>query len=669
MDNCRSCSFKNTVFGTLTAETFEDQHSRRLVLAGGFGKREYTLYRFKKAETMQQPYCGYSKEDIMLSGRDILAEKILAQGEPSRASLKEVFPPIDNGYHTIGSMAAWSDLTVSSNGSCYIQPVGEKKETFCLFDPKQIDTVLGSAIPSFSLIDDSIPVLISRYSNESSRMELWQLCEYQDSDRNPALWTRAEITAEGRTEVRYLRSAYSKHNLPASVDEKTFFEILTGTVLCWSREFEEICQFQLPDEHLNTELRAIMGNVYHTMSGDHPHYGHMYYGYETHDWFPPTILWYLETVFLLGNQKRARRFIEQVLACAFNTAGQLVYRQGEEDVCAASASEYSMLFWLLERIEPAFADEKWFGDYIHVLESAGDVLLLQRDAASGLIKMCAEADTNARVHIYVQNNLWAVRGLRALAELLKRYGLNGDRFAIAADEINLSICEAMEQESIPTRFGKTPPFRLGYPAAPNTLSSCRDTCLPMTEEAYQSYMNISWVRTDPQNKEEQDYTENTYANYRYYPEMLSSAMLTDEQEKAIVAMRRSIGGEACGMTRLWDRIDDWPVINFARYLLRSGEKDRYLLLFYAHLLHHGNPANGVYYEQIGFNGKYAANDCIPSALTMPLMLCWMFVYEAVERPALQLLRCVPNNWFAQDFSVSGLLTRWGRVSMESREML
>lgn len=128
--------------------------------------------------------------------------------------------------------------------------------------------------------------------------------------------------------------------------------------------------------------------------------------------------------------------------------------------------------------------------------------------------------------------------------------------------------------------------------------------------------------------------------------MFSSAMLTDEQEKAIVAMRRSIGGEACGMTRLWDRIDDWPVINFARYLLRSGEKDRYLLLFYAHLLHHDNPTNGVYYEQVGFDGKYAANDCIPSALTMPLMLCWMFVYEAVERPALQLLRCVPGSWFA-----------------------
>ena len=148
--------------------------------------------------------------------------------------------------------------------------------------------------------------------------------------------------------------------------------------------------------------------------------------------------------------------------------------------------------------------------------------------------------------------------------------------------------------------------------------------------------------------------------------MLSSATLTAEQEKAIVCMRRALGGETCGMTRLWDRIDDWPVINYAHYLLRTGEKDRYLLLFYSHLLHHGNSMNGVYYEQVSFDGSYVANDCVPSALTIPLMLCWMFVYEAIERPVLKLLRCVPDSWFAYDFSVSGLLTRWGTISFNKQ---
>lgn len=662
MDTLERLSLKDTAFGTLSAETFEDQYSKRLNLCGSFGKKTYKLYSFKKAESMIRPFCGCEKEGIMNSGRDILAEKVLEKGEPCRETLEGVFPAIGNGYYTIGSMVSWSDLTVNSDGTCFIHPVGDSKESFCLFDPKMIDKALGSVIPLFSLLDDSIPVLIGRYMKQGAEMELWQVCEYQDSDRNPTLWTRAAITTDGKTNVQYLRSSYAKHNIRLSVDEKAFFEVLTSTVLCWSKEFEEICQFELPDKRLNTELRAIMGNVYHTISGDHPHYGHMFYGYETHDWFPPTSLWYLEAVFTLGNKRRARRFIEHLLACAFNTAGQLVYRQGEEEICGTSASEYAMLFWLFERIEPAFADEKWFSDYIHVLESAGDILLSQRDSVSGLIKMCAEADTNSRVHIYVQNNLWAIRGLQALARLLKRYEVNGQRFATAADDLYSSICKAIEHETVDTRFGKLPPFRLGYPATPNTLSGCKDTFLPMTEEAYREYMNISWVRLDPQNKDEQDYTENTYANYRYYLEMLSSALLTGEQEKAIVAMRRSIGGEACGMTRLWDRIDDWPVVNYARYLLRSGEKDRYLLLFYAHLLHHGNSTNGVYYEQVSFDGRYVANDCIPSALTIPLMLCWMFVYEAVEKPALQLLRCVPDSWFTQDFTVKGLLTRWGTVS-------
>jgi len=40
------------------------------------------------------------------------------------------------------------------------------------------------------------------------------------------------------------------------------------------------------------------------------------------------------------------------------------------------------------------------------------------------------------------------------------------------------------------------------------------------------------------------------------------------------------------MTRFEERLDDWPALHVARALLELDEIERYLLLLYAHGLHH-----------------------------------------------------------------------------------
>ena len=611
---------------------------------------------------------------VFASGRDRLAEIALADGEPKRERVRALLPPIGDGYAVLGGQASWSAYTVTPAGEVYLQSTGGGNDTFVLFHPAQIDAQLGEIRPSMALLDGELPILLGWHVTARRSLEWMHFVEPQDTDRNPALWTWAAVwDGERRQSQCLLRSSYSRHCVHRPVEEKAFWETFCAAVLHWRGEFSRLCAWDLPECDLPQKVRAMLGTVYTTFAADHPHYGHAFYGQETHDWFPPTMLSYVEAMARLESGGRARRALEHFLAQGLDAWGQIAYRQGEGEVHGASAAEYGQWLDLLERWEAALSPRGWLEAYLPALERMGGVLM-QRICPCApypdlrLISMCAEADTNGRVHVYAHNNLWAARGLLGLARILARYGRNGAaQVEETARRLLRDTREALRRETVASRFGDLVPFRLGYPATPHTLSNCRDTFFPMEDAQYAAYAgHVSWCREDHARAGEQDYLENCYANYRYYLEMLSSGLLSEAQEKAIDAMRSALGGEMLGMTRLMDRLDDWPVDHFARYLLRTGQRDRYLLLLYAHLEHHGNGETGVYFEQRHGDGRIAAPDCVPCALTVPLMLAWMFAVEDPEGGELSLLRGVPDSWLRQGFSVRGLQTRWGSVRLQMR---
>lgn len=103
--------------------------------------------------------------------------------------------------------------------------------------------------------------------------------------------------------------------------------------------------------------------------------------------------------------------------------------------------------------------------------------------------------------------------------------------------------------------------------------------------------------------------------------------------------------------------------HYARYLLETGRIDKYLLLLYAHTAHHGNPDLMIYYEQVSADGRVMASDVVPSLLTIPLMVAWMFAFEPMDKPVLQLLRAVPKAWFRKGFSVKRVGTSRGVIDL------
>ena len=361
----------------------------------------------------------------------------------------------------------------------------------------------------------------------------------------------------------------------------------------------------------------------------------------------------------MGRISWARGIFRHLFTYILTDEGRFSYRQGPQEVFGASAEEYGYLLFLADRYSLQLGADSWDAEVWYRLTGIGELLLAACspcEEADGrtLVLMCAEADTNTRIHAYLNNNLWAIRGLNALAALLIRFGREPEAksYAAMAAQLTENVNALLEKYSVyDPRFGKLPPFRFGYTATPATLSTCKDTFAPMTEAEYREYLVPSLSR---EASKLQDLTENTYANYRYYPECLSSMLLPAEQAEAVHKLRAALGGEILCMTRFMRELDDWPIIHYARYLLEAGHIDKYLTLLFAHANHHGLPELMCYYEQVTVTGGMRAHDCVPSLLTVPIMSAWMLVYERMNGNELLLGAGVPKAWFLGGVSATGL---------------
>lgn len=642
------------------------------------GEKEHKLSLYKidrPRNEWSELYCGYTKDEVLSSGRDLMGERLLAKGDPIYREVKAALPPIVRDTYTVlGGIASVAGLTVDSEGMVYHQLSGRNRHTNTIFVPEEYDSRLGSVKPYQVLVGKEYPLLLSVHTDGEETLEFLYFVEPTDPDRDPICWIRVkryrneapqEITIEYRV-AAIAREAEESELFNTPPSEALFLDALFDAVSYWVGFSEEGASFTLPEEELSRVARGSVSFAALTFTCEHAHYGHRFYGKELHDNFPPNYISTLEALACLGRHREAKDVFSHFLKYVLRPDGRINYRQGTGLNFGASAAEYGMLLHLIGRYRRALGIDGLEAKEWKKLIGMGEVILEHWSVCEEfdglkLIKMCAEADTNERIHVYINNNLWAIRGLASLASLL---GENGAKYKAVAEELFANVNKAMDRFGAKdTRFGDLPPFRLGYTPTPATLSRCADTFYPLTEEQTALYYTSSWDRTDL--GQEEDLVENTYANYRYYPEMLSSMLLSEQYADAVVKMRENIGGEILGMTRFLGRLDDWPVLNYARFLIETGRAEKYLLLLYAHAAHHGVPDRMTYHEQVSIDGAAIANDCIPSLLTVPIMLAWSFAYESIEGRKLRLLSALPKEWYGRPFKAKGISYSEGRLDLEA----
>lgn len=683
---------KKTVFeiikkkGDFLKEYYENGCFSMELCAGG-KQKTFAMYRVEDIDK-QKPlnaYGGYTEAELLDSGRDILAETLLRNGEPDFAEVEKILPPVTagafdilcNAYCYLSGSASWSGVMIDTqNGNVYPQTVANDRITSPIFAPVTVDARLNRHKPYQVLLGGKFPFLFSVHKLGNEVYEFLMFVEAGDSDRDPVVWIRTKkynVEAPFDCSLDYQIVARSRLTQARKIARETFYDTLFDSICYWVQFDSKTAQFNLPEKLLENVVGGAIMSTATTFSGDHAHYGHFVYGEEVHDNFPPNYFWALEACCLLGHTAWARGILSHLIRFVLDANGKFFYRQGEEELSGASAAEYGCILFIVNKYQTLLGVKGWDCEYWEKLVGMGNVIVdnfvpCQELENRRLILMCAEADTNTRIHVYVNNNLWALRGLENLVSLLESNGKSdkAQRFKEVLVELGENVRALLAKYTVKgTRFGDLPPFRLGYTATPHTLSVCKDTFAPISEAEFTAYANASYSRSE--GNEGQDLLENTYANYRYYPEMLSSMLLPKNQAEAIVKMRENIGGEYLCMNRFLERLDEWTAVHNARYLLETEKIDKYLLLLYAHTCHHGHAELMCYYEQVAPGKKWRAHDCVPSLLTTPIMVAWAFAYETVDGGTLSLLRAIPKAWFGGTFGVNGLSYSGGSVDIEVRE--
>ncbi len=105
----------------------------------------YTLSDLFETELVE-PYFGLSADAVLASGRDVLTERLLAEGEPSYDRVKPLLPKVEDGaYGFFGGAVSAAGIEIDAQtGNLYSQVIyNNNAPTEPLFSPAEWDAVLG----------------------------------------------------------------------------------------------------------------------------------------------------------------------------------------------------------------------------------------------------------------------------------------------------------------------------------------------------------------------------------------------------------------------------------------------------------------------------------------------------------------------------------------------
>jgi hypothetical protein len=210
-----------------------------------------------------------------------------------------------------------------------------------------------------------------------------------------------------------------------------------------------------------------------------------------------------------------------------------------------------------------------------------------------LMRGVPEADTRDDAATYFHNNAWVVRGLEDYATVRQ------------AEEGQTPEREELRQEAATLQRLLLTAIRDTWPADPD------DWWLrPVVETEGSRTMVRPHHRVT-------DSTLGSYANYRYWPELLSSGVLPDDLAERVVQARQTGGGQFCGTTRFLEHLDDWPLMDYLEGLRRLGRFADYRLSVWGHLLFHQADGHLTAYEQVTIPpGVKQADYCLPCQLVV-----------------------------------------------------
>lgn len=603
-------------------------------------------------------YRGHSKEEILESDEDILAQEILSEGgDPSYEEVAACLPPIRHvrGPHTfVGSRESVDAVPFSYSGhTIRVGPRNVAPETQRAIEEERIwEGLVGRWLPvvrfSYPLCDGVNWDMIA--FGEVSPPTVWI----------QPVWYRLLKLENGELNKAHYFHSYVPYPWKREPEAEVFYAELLKLYKEWTQILQGGMEIEVPERWIPDLCRHSLVREMITRVGDHPRYGvaERYYGGPEHDGFPDTFTTSVNCFLEWGLFDIAKGYVENYLSEFIREDGSIEYRgpeiaqYGRMLTCLAQYCEYTADYELLLKY-----DKKVQG-IVNVLMTRreGAKHLPKDDPAQGMIAgwdegdICFMPDPYAYEQPYFSNSTEAWRGFRDLGQVWIRIGEELDRPALVARGQTLFDEAASLREDIHAAVERS------------TIHTTDPPCIP----------TIAGYKILPYNQEK-GRAPGAFFPTRTYSEMLHSGVLKKQTVEAILRYCSAHRGIWLGVFGQNERIAGFTVYGQGYGLIQHDLIGEFLLFYYTHMAHCYTRGTWTAFEHADIDrdrGRHAPY-CAPAQLTIPAVTKWMLVFEDPLSPTLWLAKATPRAWLESGnrISVKNAPTKWGKVSYEIMSQL
>jgi len=401
---------------------------------------------------------------------------------------------------------------------------------------------------------------------------IWRWRDWLNASEDPA---RAVILGKGTPNLDNILGMYPRPIVESPFDPKV--------IMANIERLETTPAIDTGHPYLDQSIKMGLAFIDATYQGDRPKYGTDSYGHNGIDPFPPIIISTIDALTQWGIHHRAIQLFRYWLNNMVHPDGRLIYR-------AVCLSEYGQILHTAALLLERSGAKGWLEEGFIVLDHIAEYILRERRSAEttgGLVAGPADEDVYGQVGHYFHSNGWLAKGLERYADLCE---LSGASPTTSPNDLR-KIGQALRADTLSALFTIWPTDSEDWWLSPRIEPTEKPTSLTST-------------------------LFSSYANYRYFPEILSCDLLPDDLAERVVEMRLHHGGQFCGVTRIWDHLDDWPLADYLYGLWKLGRKDEFLLCLYGHLAYSQAEGTFTACEQVTLpQGRSVAPYCLPCQLT------------------------------------------------------
>src|SRR3984957_10704445 len=609
-----------------------------------------------------KPYLGLVLKDIGVSSPDLLADRLLQDGDPDPEKVKSAAPPMASAEKNprtwttfVGTKEAYDVTPVYRGGSTRtyhpIQYSAELREA--LKKGQLYDGLVGGWMPAVRKV---IPLSDHAY---------WEVILFGDVGANKNKYIVHTWHRTARIEDGKIAQVVYGHSYPAyppgreDPQPEEFYRALLAFAEYWDEQLHDFAPASLPqNDWVDMSRHSFAKELMTRPGGVYPKYGAVdrdYAGSE-YDGFQDIFTSAIYTNMEWGRLETARLFID-------NYFTEYVDSRGMIDMRGPETAQFGMTLSLLARYFNYTRDSALILKHRTTIEATAKLLgdmhdeslkLPPENPGYGLIRGWSESDSclgeNPSLYWqpYYANSAFAARGFkdiaRAWTELAHTNSLPtmeklAQGWLKRSQTLQQRTVESIEKN---LQSDKTPPYIGLFPATALTFRESLEKERPSPQQ---------WP-------------------HRPYAELLQADVLPPRLANQVIDCMRAYGATTLGVVaNVWRFQDDGREIlgfisyGYAQMLLRLDRIEEFLLFLYSHRYHAHTRGSWTAGEVTGITGD-SGTYCVPAQQTIPLLVRWMLVLEDSDEDILYLAKGMPREWVGsgEEIRIEQAPTRWGKVS-------